>query len=953
MSNSLINNDKRELQEVESIAGQHNMQADSPPVCDTIIGWLQKGAQGREDNAALHFGQSTISYGQLQKQSNRLACCLIDEGIKRGDRVGISLDRSIEMIACVIGILKAGAAYVPLDPHYPLKRLNIMKEDAGLRLLITHEKYLNTFEIEADNAVMWKAINERMAAYSGEAPMVSVRPEDPAYIIFTSGSTGRPKGVTMPHRALSNLIEWQLERKYFKEEAHVLQYSSISFDVSFQEIATTLASGGVLHLIEDQERRDPRVLLKRLDEWSIERLFIPFVALRSLIEVALTKTYLPGALKEIITAGEQLRVDAAVRKFFMQLPQHATLDNQYGPSETHVISAHLLGDEPSKWIDLPPIGKPVKNNSIYILDKNMQPVDDGESGELYLAGRNVANGYIGRDDLTKECFIDNPFEHPGRPVLYKTGDLGVYNEDGSIEFLGRADHQIKIRGYRVEPGEINSVGAKYPGVAQCLTHVLHDGAKKPQLVTYFITAKGIKVSKEGFKTHLSSSLPDYMVPAFVMEIKEIPYTPSGKVDKKGLPNPQPQLSSEETPEDTDYRTETEAELARMWEELLGMESIPHTANFFDLGGDSLLAVTLFLEIEKQFGKNLPLVTLAQDPTLKALAKRIDEKVEDIDVTQFRSLQPIQKGDGNEAPLSLVHGGGGNVLAFRELAKSLDSEIPVYGFQWPGWDGGRGDNDIVKMATFYVKELREACPEGPYRLGGNCIGGIIALEMAALLRAEGAEVLSPVLVADAPNLQSGSHHMKSPGASDKEFLAFRKARNTLATSISPKSPIWGEKEFSETEHIKAESSKKSIKQILLGSFKYTVKSLYRWIKYLRERRRRAMLRLKFRMLVQFSKPIPVQDRREYSALSQIYAIKHHKKKVYKEDVLYLRSSLVRANNLGLQGWWDDLFLGFGELCAGHFDAHVVGGPHNDILSNPYSQELIKEKMFSDKLNQHQE
>jgi amino acid adenylation domain-containing protein len=941
--NQLKNENRKEIKKMNKAEERSNAQADALPARETVIEWIHKGAKGSENVTALRFGQTKLSYSQLQKQSNQIAHYLIDYGVKKGDRVGITLERSIELITCIIGILKSGAAYVPMDPNYPPDRLDMMKEDANLRLLITHKTYADRFDIAADNVVIWEEIEDQIAAYSAKEPAVPLEGKDIAYIIFTSGSTGRPKGIMMPHRALSNLIEWQLEREYFKKAARVLQYSSISFDVSFQEISTTLASGGALYLVKDNERRDPRLLLKKLDEFHIERLFIPFVALRSLIEVAISTNSIPKFLKEVITAGEQLRVDAAVRSFFAQSPENAILDNQYGPSETHVISAHLLGKNPSTWPDLPSIGKPLKNNSIYILDESMQSVATGETGELYLSGRNLAQGYVGRDDLTKKSFIKNPFQDPDRPILYKTGDLGRYNNDGSIEFLGRSDHQIKIRGYRVELGEINSMGAKFPGIAHCFTHASRDASGRNQLNTYFVRKSGIEVNKEQFKLYLSESLPDYMAPAFIMEIEKIPYTPSGKVDLKALPQPQQRVLDAEKREKTDYKSETEAKLAKIWKKLLGFETISRTSNFFNLGGDSLLTVTLLVEIEQQFGKDLPLSVLIKDPTVEGLSRRIEEKVEEIEVTKFRSLQPIQAGIKNEAPLFFVHG---NLFAFGELAKTLDPDIPVFALQWPGYDGGRGENDIVKMAKFYKKELRAAWPSGPYRLGGNCTGGIIALEMARLLRAEGAEIVSPILAIDAPNFHSVSYRLNEPGISDEEFLTFRKVREKLESRIPPKArelkkPVANDNIVA----IQPTGVRKMIRKMpYYRFFKPPAKSFYHRLKFFVKRGQQAAIYFKFWSLLQLSKPIPAQERDKYADISQIHAIRTYKKQIYDEDILYLRSSHIRARTLGLRGWWSDIFMGFGELCSGHFDPYVIGGSPPDILKNPYAQQLIKDKMF---------
>ncbi|WP_170864231.1 non-ribosomal peptide synthetase [Fodinibius roseus] len=927
---------------MEKILHHNNSVAGSYTAVNTVTEWLNKGFDRYKNSTALYFEGESLSYEELDQQSNRIADYLANQGIDKGDRVGICLERSAEMIASILGILKSGAAYVPLDPNYPVDRLEIMREDARLSLLMTHEKYADRFETNTGQVIFWEDIEEELSHFSASSPAVDINGEDIAYVIFTSGSTGRPKGIAMPHRALSNLIEWQLERDYFKEEARVIQYSSISFDVSFQEIATTLSSGGTLFLIEDEKRRDPRTLLKTLNYFEIERLFIPFVALRSLVEAAMYNDRLPGSLTEVITAGEQLRVDDDLRKFFSSLPD-SVLENQYGPSETHVVSAYLLDEDPFSWPDLPPIGTAIKNNSIYILDEHMEIVEEGETGELYLAGQNIAHGYLGREELTKKSFVKCPPNIPGYEILYKTGDLGKYNDEGEIEFLGRADHQIKIRGYRVEPGEINTVGATHPGIAHCITHSVNHGSNT-QLVTYYVCKREGEVSEEEFKAYLSESLPGYMVPAFVLELESIPYTPSGKVNFKALPRPANQVTgsgSEEKGEPT-YQTETEARLADIWSKLLGFENIPRTANFFDLGGDSLNAFTLFIKIEERFDIYLPLSVLTQAPTIAELSEIIDGdgSNENSDINRFRSLQLIQRGSVETPPLFMVHGGAGNVLMFKDLAKGLPPDQPVFAFQWSGWDGYKGEEDIVEMAKFYKKELREAWPQGPYRLGGHCIGGIIAIEIANLLKAEGAEVLDPILVSDSPNLYSEHYHTDEPEASEGYNEVFQQVSDSLKAEI----PV--NKGASQEEHT---SRKKSGKQENYSVRRFPVLAkylpFYHKLGGILLRAEETMQWWKITILKQLSIKIPLKDRHRYSTVSQLTAIKKHEKTMYEGDILYLKSEVMHGRKMGLRGWWDDIFFGFRELCTGQFDGYVIGGAHNDVLKEDRSHRIIREKIFA--------
>jgi len=890
---------------------------DTPPKQSTVIDWLADGIAASLDQPALHYKGVVLSYRELDDQSHQVANYLIASGITPGDRVGLCLDRSIEMIVAVVGVLKSGAAYVPLDSAYPADRLAMMIEDVGLHCLFTHAAYATLFA----EAIVWEDLIGTLKEESIEASNGAIDPENPAYIIFTSGSTGRPKGVEMPHRALANLIEWQLERKSFKPAARVLQYSSISFDVSFQELATTFASGGTLFLISSDDQKDPRRLLDQLVEQKIERLFLPYVAMRSLMETAHAVNTYPEFLKELITAGEQLRVDEALRRFIKQIVG-ASLDNQYGPSETHVITAHLLAGDPSEWPELPSIGTPLKNCGTLILNEAMLPLEDGQEGELFLAGRNLASGYIGRNDLTAEVFMPNPFEIPERTRLYKTGDLAAYHPDGSIELRGRRDHQIKIRGHRIEPGEINNAAASFPGLGQCLAHASKGADEMLQLAAYYTVKAGCTVEHTALRVHLEGQLPRYMVPAFLIELPGIPYTPSGKVDLKALPKPSIQ-NSPYANDELHYESETEQALAQIWSDLLGMDGIPRSANFFEIGGDSLRAVRLFHAISQQLGHELPLATLARAPTVRGLAAIIDGGASDVSLDDFRSLQCIQQGDPEVPPIFMIHGGAGNVVIFREFAQNLGSDQPVYAFQWSGWDGHRGPRTIPEMAAAYKEELLRFRPAKSYRIGGHCIGGLIAIELAHQLGQEGLEVDGPIIVSDSPNLKSVQYRPREPENSPASRAAFKQMVEALERQKIAAGMAW------------------NLPTLVKPSFglSATLKKFPAVIRAIR-RARAFPEQIKISLMLARGQKIPMDRRAFYSATTLCAAAKRHISPKHPGDIVYFRSACVLGRNLGLEGWWDDSFFGFGELCGGRFEGHVVGGGHNEVLNLPEVAELVR-------------
>jgi len=906
---------------------------DSPACHASVVDWLSAGVFAHDDKTALVFGNRSLTYHELDGLSNRIARYLIRQGVEPGDCVGLCLNRSMEMVATLIAILKAGAAYAPLDPAYPSERLTMMVDDARLRCVVAHEANSHLYSGHAGLCV-WETMVAEIEEESTAPVDVAVDSESLAYVIFTSGSTGRPKGIAMPHRALSNLIEWQLERTTFKPGARVLQYSSISFDVSFQEIATTLASGGTLFLIADEDRRDPRMLLEALVQQRVERLFLPYIAMRSMIEAAHVVDIYPDTLKEVITAGEQLRVDDAVRSFFGKI-HGSSLDNQYGPSETHVITAHLLEGDPSTWPELPSIGTPLKNCGTCILDEELQPVGTGESGELYLAGRNLAHGYIHRDDLTKKVFIPSPFDVPGRPKLYKTGDLASYAVDGSIEFLGRRDHQIKILGHRIEPGEINNAAASCPGVAQCLTHAVNNDADVKQLAAYFTLKEGASVTPVELRNHLAKKLPDYMVPAFLIELQSIPYTPSGKVDLKALPKPSIE-NSIYADQEVRYESATEEALASIWSELLGLDAIPRSADFFELGGDSLRAVTLFLKIQQRLDQDLPLSTLAHASTLAALAALIDGEGNAPDLSGYRSLKMLQQGDDGVVPLFVVHGGYGNVLAYNQLVHMLDRRQPVYAFQWPGWDGRPGVADVRKLARVYCEELLHFHPKGPVRLGGFCVGGLIAIELVRELEEAGREVLYPLMIWDAPNLESVHYRRDQPWDNARNIEIF----NKMKAELEAIRPDTGEPSELPLADFKPPSGHVALIRSIPG-----VMPLLRWGVDIKKKL--MLFPVSFRIFLMYlsGKRIPMEWRSDLCVRSMVKAVRRNRSTGVRGDVLYFRSDGVVFRYFGLPGWWEDPFLGFAELCEGNFEAHAIGGPHADVLESPIMGRIVKRVLES--------
>ncbi len=603
-------------QKQQLLVESNNTQIDYPQ--DKCLPQLfEEQVERTPDAVAVVFDEQKLTYRELNNRANQLAHYLRKLGVQADVGVGICVERSLEMVVGLLGILKSGAAYVPLDPAYPKDRLSFMLQNSQATVLVT-TKNLVTELPEHETTVVCLDSNWSDISQESEENLVNeVKPENLAYVIHTSGSTGLPKGVAMTQIALCNLILWQLENTKVLAEGKTLQFSPISFDVSFQEMFSTWCSGGTLVLIAEELRRDPLALIKLLNKQAVERLFLPFVALQQLAEVAVTAKLFPKHLREVITAGEQLQITPAIKEFFTQV-SNCTLHNHYGPSESHVVTTFTLDGSVENWPALPSIGRPIANTQIYILDSRMQPVPIGVSGELYIGGDCLARGYLNRDDLTAARFIRDPFSNDPNARLYKTGDLCRYLSDGNIEYLGRIDNQVKVRGFRIELGEIEALLSQHPAIAQTTIIVREDIPGDKRLVAYFVPNQEPAPTSSELRHFLQQKLPDYMLPSAFVMLKSLPLTPSGKVDRRALPAlDNIRESSEAT--FVAPREELEVRLTEIWEQVLNVRPIGIKDNFFELGGHSLLAVRLFAEIEKMSGQKLPLATLFQSQTIADLA----------------------------------------------------------------------------------------------------------------------------------------------------------------------------------------------------------------------------------------------------------------------------------------------------------------------------------------------
>ncbi|MEO8151183.1 MAG: amino acid adenylation domain-containing protein [Bacteroidia bacterium] len=604
--------------------------------------------------AAIQYHDKSLTYSELSASANRIANFLIYKRIKNNDLVGLCLERSVSLGIGVLGILKAGAAYVPFDPEYPAERISHMLETAQCKILITQRKFEHLFKHTDCQIIIWEDAAAEINLCSDENPEVEINKDDLLYVLFTSGSTGMPKGVAMRHEPLVNLLLWQKNETTLVEAARTLQFAPISFDVSFQEFFTTWTTGGTIYMIEDNMRLNALSLIKFIDNYKIERLFLPFIALQHLSEIAVDNQLYPSSLKDIVTAGEQLQITKHVAALFNALPD-CILHNHYGPTETHVCTAYTLEGSPENWDALPSIGKAIANDMVYLLDENLYPVKRGEEGELYLGGVGLAKGYLNRDDLTAERFIADPFSDNANARMYKTGDLAKELPDGNLLYLGRKDGQVKIRGYRIELGEIELTIAAHKGIKQVVVIPREDKPGLKRLVAYYVAEEGTHLNTGELRNIISASLPDYMMPAAFVLMDELPRTPSGKIDRRNLPAPdtaRPQLSEAYVAASNDI----EKNISGIWSNLLLIDEVGIKDNFFELGGNSLLALQFIAKYYKHSGIEIPVVKLYQYPNIQELTAYLRNDKAELNVVEQATERKVRAGAGRSAENKTVEDG---------------------------------------------------------------------------------------------------------------------------------------------------------------------------------------------------------------------------------------------------------------------------------------------------------
>jgi amino acid adenylation domain-containing protein len=703
------------------------------------------------DHFAIEYGDRRITYGALEERSNILANLLIAGGAQKGSVVAIQSADISETITAVIATLKAGCAFMPLDPTFPEKRLQAMIGEVAPAWFITETKFLESLDraVRDQPAAGAKVIClDEVSSTSQDRPNLTVidglshrdtnkpnvksEPNDFAYIYFTSGSTGRPKGIMGRLKAIDHFIKWEIKTLAIGVGARVSQLTNPAFDAFLRDVFVPLCSGGLICIPGD---RAVVMMSDSLRDWiNAERINIvhcvPSV-LRSLINCGLTPEDFTQ-LKYVLLAGEPL-LTSDVAKWTDVFGERVQLVNLYGPTETTMTKFFYFVTPVDRERRMIPIGKPMEGARALIVDERGKPCSPGSVGEIYIRTPFRSLGYYGRAEATNEVFIPNPFTDDPLDLIYKTGDLGRVNKDGNFEFLGRRDQQVKVRGIRVELSEVENLLRAHSAVEDAAVVDREDEHLMKYLCAYVVLREQIPPSV--LRDYLAAELPEFSIPSMFVVVDELPRTPNGKIDRRALPAPNRSGLIKGDP--VAPRTLVELRLVQIWESLLNISPVGVTDNFFDLGGHSFLAIVLLNRIHKAFDRSLPLASLLRNATIESLAQIISDEAGLPGARTLVEIQPL----GSRPPFFCVHSSSGDVLRFVNLTRYLGMDQPFYSFLARGLKSHHEEpfSRIEDMAAHYVQVAQELQPEGPYRLGGWSFGGLVAYEMAQQLRQRNQEV----------------------------------------------------------------------------------------------------------------------------------------------------------------------------------------------------------------------
>ncbi|MDQ6762338.1 MAG: amino acid adenylation domain-containing protein [Bacteroidota bacterium] len=879
----------------------------------TLVNLFEEQVSINGDKVAVVFENEKLTYDELNKRSNQVAWCLLEHGVKTEALVPIFIERSIEMLIGILGILKAGAAYVPIDPEYPEDRINFMLEDTAATIVISSK--ISSLKLPASAAIDIIEIDKCRGAISDmpvQNPRIEINSLNLAYVIYTSGSTGKPKGVMIEHQAVVDHCFGLIKVAQLENYTSFALFSPLVFDAGHSIIFTSLLLGATLNILSRELIMDGEKLVSYLEKNPVDCIkIVPSVWL----------SYINSgnkvlAKKAMIFGGESFSLK--IQEHLLKLNYAGAIYNHYGPTET-TIGKCIHKVDLQKIYKTVPIGKPFSNTQLYVVDISGELVPVETDGELYISGEGIARGYLNRPELTVEKFIENSFHdiklfvsndenisnaaNAKFALVYKTGDKVRWNMDGEIEYIGRIDDQVKINGYRIELAEIENVLLQNKNIRQASVRLCEDDNRNKILVGYVVPEEPF--NKQKTIAQLQEKLPDYMIPGMWMELDHLPLTSNGKIDKKALPVPEfsELLKKQYAPPVNDI----EKSLAKIWENLLGIEKVGVYDTFFELGGNSIQTVTMFSRVRKQFGRELPLATIFQAPDISKLASIISQKK---NVINLSCLVPIQP-QGDNPPLFCMHAGAGNVLFYNDLAKNLGISQPLYGLMARGLNGKEHfHTSIEEMATHYIKEIKSVQPAGPYFLAGYCLGGTIAFEMAQQLLKEGEKV---ELLATF-NSRS-STYLNAPSADDK----IPQRKPSLKSVIS-----------AHAGNFSSLNSKEKLlyplKVIKIGS-KLTTHILYKKTRNKILRINNRITKMGFDYYLSRGRLLPKLLRNKYLLHTNGYMSRAYKPEVYPGKMIIFRSPQI----------YYDRYLGWNDHVSGGVESYDVPGIYtrrSKIMTKPF-------------------
>ncbi|MFB7813503.1 amino acid adenylation domain-containing protein [Paenibacillus chitinolyticus] len=679
----------------------------------TIHGLIEEQAARVPDATAVVYEQERLTYRELNERANRLARTLRGAGVQPDQLVGLMAGRSLEIAVGILAVLKAGGAYVPIDPEYPEERIRYLLEDSGAKLLLTQRRLLDRVPFKGTVLTL-----DDDSSYSGDGTNLEPvnGPEHLAYVIYTSGTTGKPKGVMLEHHGLVSLKNMFRDTLGITEKDRVVQFASLSFDASCWEVFKALFFGAALYIPTAETILDNRSFQRYMHENGITAAILP-----PTYAAYLNPDHMPD-LQKLITGGS-----AVSAEFVQQWKDKVRYFNAYGPTEASIVTSVWTACTGDIGLKSVPIGRPIQNHRIYILNDYRQPVPVGVEGELCIAGVGLARGYFNRPELTAEKFVDNPFS-PGER-MYRTGDLAKWLPDGNIEYRGRIDHQVKVRGYRIETGEIEEQLLKVPSVQEAIV-IAREEADGQKLCAYYVAQS--KLTAAVLKEALAKELPGYMIPAHFVQLLRMPLTPNGKIDRKALPAPEE--SAEQAEEYIAPRTLMEVKIAQIWKDVLGLRRVGVKDNFFDLGGSSLSLMRLIQAVYDETGIEVPLNQQFKNLTVEAMAFGSGE-------TGLEKSQSFIKLNKNGAlNVFCFPPGSGFGIGYRELANLLDDRFVLY-----GTDFKEEAKSYEEMLDDYIDEIVSIQEEAPYVLLGYCFGGNLMFEVAQRMEKRGYRVSDLIMV----------------------------------------------------------------------------------------------------------------------------------------------------------------------------------------------------------------